>query len=218
MLDYTSIFITIGQVGIPSSESRFAPEILGRMHIVVRAKILPGTKTLALDHSFIRQVYLCYTLWKLWLKAFACQRHIECSRHPGNIKLFSPRTGHALAVSTYVHVVEALVDSLQSPGVGDELIYPKGSVHVVWKGHVRSCEHHIQIAGKLTLNDTGQLCSTLDTAECRTLPHSTSDKLESAKNDLVIFSTTRMQGTYGLVLISAPAGATPIMVETPQPL
>jgi hypothetical protein len=32
---------------------------------------------------------------------------------------------------TYVHVIEALVDSAQIPGVSDEFIYPECSVHVV---------------------------------------------------------------------------------------
>ena len=95
-----------------------------------------------------------------------------------------------------MHVVEALVDVVKVLRVGDKFVDPQGSVEVI-------------------INDTRDLGSSLDTAERRSLPDSTGDQLEPV---LQLESRMNTQITYGRVEISAPAGATPMMLQTPQPL
>ena len=77
------------------------------------------------------------------LIASACQRHIECSHHPRS-RVTQSNPGYASGISTYVHVVEALVDAFQSPGVSNKFIHPEGSVHVVWRNHVRRLKPYFE--------------------------------------------------------------------------
>lgn len=91
----------------------------------------------------------------------------------------------------------------------------------------------------LTFYDPWNLSSTFNSTKSGSFPSSTRNKLESVthpyvKTNEVISNTTRpsyapipisftqvkkqQPSTHGLVLISAPAGATPITLQTPQPL
>ena len=78
-----------------------------------------------------------------------------------------------------MHVVEALVDAVKSLGVGDKLVDLEGTLHVVCDdGRVNRVSADINVQRELTLNDARQLSPALDSTEGRTLPYSTSHKLE----------------------------------------
>jgi hypothetical protein len=81
---------------------------------------------------------------------------------------------------TYVHVVEAFVDTVESLGVGDKLVDLEGTLHVVYNADSSIAGFkRMHSQRKLTLNNTGQLGSALNPTERGTLPYSTSHKLES---------------------------------------
>lgn len=61
---------------------------------------------------------------------------------------------------TYMHVIESLVDLLESSPMSDKLINPELPVEVV-------------------INDSREFGSSLDTSESGSTPYSTSNKLES---------------------------------------
>lgn len=97
-----------------------------------------------------------------------------------------------------MHVVKALVDVLKGLVVSHKFVNPQLAIQVV-------------------LHDTRKLGSTLDTSKGGSLPRSSSDQLEAIPS--VSFSDRcNVMSTHGRVEISAPAGATPMMLHTPQPL
>lgn len=90
------------------------------------------------SYSFTYMLFVCFLrLYKihyfLLSRASACQRHIEYNHHPIEIKWNISTKSRTIITrkQTYVHVVEALVDSFEVPGVSDEFVHPESSVHVV---------------------------------------------------------------------------------------
>lgn len=81
----------------------------------------------------------------------------------------------------------------------------------------------VSTARRLTFHKPWQFSAALDTTEGRTTPCAASHKLEPMEyhDTLLNLSTEESkprEWTYGLVEISCPAAATPMIVLTPQPL
>jgi hypothetical protein len=66
---------------------------------------------------------------------------------------------------THVHVVKTLADLFERTVVWNELVDPKGALHVVFH-----CQHSLARLGEHTLYNAGNLGATLDTTESGTLP------------------------------------------------
>lgn len=60
---------------------------------------------------------------------------------------------------TLLHLLESGVDTIQRLAVSDELV-------------------HLELAVEVVVDQTGQLCATLDATESTSLPDTTGDKLE----------------------------------------
>jgi hypothetical protein len=79
-----------------------------------------------------------------------------------------------------VHVVESLVDVVQTLVVGNKLVDPKSAVQVVYPSAVdlhtvRMTTGRAVVGRRLTIDDTWDLGSSLDSTESRSSPNSTSN-------------------------------------------
>jgi hypothetical protein len=90
-----------------------------------------------------------------------------------------------------VHIVKALVDVFQLLRVRDKLVHPQGAVHVVCPSahlyivfQIGRTLFIVEIEEGLTVNDTRQLGTPLDTAKRAALPHAPSDELEWPSGNL----------------------------------
>lgn len=96
-----------------------------------------------------------------------------------------------------LHVAEGLVDLVEGLAVGDELIDLEVAVHVV-------------------SNKAGELGAALDAAKGAALPDTAGDELECYGMLVVFFIILSVY--VRRVEISWPAAATPMMMDSPQPL
>ena len=83
-----------------------------------------------------------------------------------------------------MHVIETLVDIIQFLVVGNELVYPEGTLEVICMSAAHSNPASISIKKverkeKRTIYNTGHLGPSLDTTECGSPPYSTGNQLES---------------------------------------
>jgi len=83
-----------------------------------------------------------------------------------------------------MHIIETLVDIIQFLVVSDKLVYPKGTLEVIYMSAAHSNSASVSIEKvkrkeKRTVYNTGHLGPSLDTTKCGSPPYSTSNQLES---------------------------------------
>ena len=116
----------------------------------------------------------------------------------GAIQSCLPHVDDAADAVASLHVAKGLVDLVEGLTVGDELVDLELSVHVV-------------------VDEVGELGAALDTAKGATLPDTSGDKLECCIKVSQRYET-RGKSNVRRVEISWPAAATPMTIDSPQPL
>lgn len=100
-----------------------------------------------------------------------------------------------------LHVLEGLVDLVQRLAVGNEFV-------------------NLEITVEVILDKTWKLRAALHTTKCTSLPYTSSDQLECYSKSVSGWTSSRKHiwGNLRLVEISCPAAATPMIIDSPQPL
>jgi hypothetical protein len=119
-----------------------------------------------------------------------------------NRQLHLLHVDNATNTVTLLHLVKGFVDTVQRLAVSDELV-------------------HLELAVQVVIDQTRQLCATLDTTEGTSLPDTTGDELECCymlDKNKIQREMKNEKDNLRRVEISWPAAATPMTMLSPQPL
>lgn len=144
------------------------------------------------------------------LHSTATSQHLDSTHYKLNLIPYTPdfllcHGDNTAYTVTSLHILEGLVDLVQRLTVGDEFV-------------------NLEVTVKVVLDETGQLAAALDTAKGTALPHAASYKLECYFGNGGQYRGSSCDKNrehwvnLRLVAISCPAAATPMMIDSPQPL